>query len=440
MRVPVVMPQLGLTMTEGSVSTWLKKPGEPVARGEMLFVVSTDKADMEVESLIEGELAQIVVDLGKEVPVGTVIAYIERPGVEAEIVQAPAGAAETTQMVAEAPAAAHLLSDSSRTTERGEGPSASPRARRLAKDLGVDIARVKPSGASGRIVEEDVRQFAGSTRAAASPDAYQRPGAGDPAGAVDNLAQRIIADRIEPGCLGIYWLAQAGFVFKTPSGRIVYVDPYISDVVERLAGFKRMMACPIKAEEVVADLVVTTHEHPDHLDIDALSVIARNSRTHFAGPAECFKEFERMGIPNSRRHLLEEGRELTLAGIRVTGTFADHGELAPDALGVVLDLDGIKVYHTGDTAYRPAEFQAAIDMKPDVLIPCINGKFGNLNGEEAAMLTRDAGPRLAIASHFWMFVEHNGDPGEYLSKCAELAPGVRTIVMKPGERFLFRKS
>src|SRR5579862_1462947 len=88
MSVPVVMPQLGLTMTEGSVSEWLKKPGELVHKGDMLFIVSTDKADMEVESLDEGNLAQIVVQPGNVVPVGTVIAYLGRPG--EEVVTAPA--------------------------------------------------------------------------------------------------------------------------------------------------------------------------------------------------------------------------------------------------------------------------------------------------------------------------------------------------------------
>src|ERR1039458_10716664 len=80
MNLPVVMPQLGLTMTEGSVSEWLKKPGELVRKGEMLFVVSTDKADMEVESLDEGKLVQIVVEPGNVVPVGTVIAYLGGSG------------------------------------------------------------------------------------------------------------------------------------------------------------------------------------------------------------------------------------------------------------------------------------------------------------------------------------------------------------------------
>ncbi len=428
MLVPVVMPQLGLTMTEGSVSTWLKKIGEPVAKGEMLFVVSTDKADMEVESLLEGVFAQIVVETGKEVPVGTVIAYLERPGDAAEVSEAPeaaVGAAPPEGPASEAHDAAAGHVETLRPAVRREGPSASPRAKRLAKELGVDLALVKPSGASGRISEEDVQRYADANRSSADE--------------LGCLSERIIQDRIEPGCLGIYWLAQAGFVFKTPSGKIVYVDPYISDVVERLAGFKRMIPCPIKAEEVIADLVVTTHEHPDHLDFDALPVIARNARTHFAGPAPCMVEFEKMGIPAARRHLLEEGKDLSVAGVRVTGVFADHGELAPQALGVVLELEGIKVYHTGDTAYRPDGFKVALAMRPDVLIPCINGAYGNLNSEEAAVLTRDAAPRLAIASHFWMFVEHNGNPGEYLARCSELAPGVRTIVMRPGERILFRK-
>jgi L-ascorbate 6-phosphate lactonase len=256
---------------------------------------------------------------------------------------------------------------------------------------------------------------------------------------MENLARKIEEDRIEPGCLGIYWLAQAGFVFKSPIGKIAYVDPYLSELVERVAGFKRMMPCPVAAEEVVADLVVCTHEHPDHLDTDALPIIARNRRTHFAGPSECVKEFKKLGIPDDRCHLLEEGKEITVAGIRAVGVYADHGELAPDALGVVLDLEGITVYHTGDTAYRPEGLRAAVEMRPDVLIPCINGCFGNLNALEAAQLVRDARPQLAIASHFWMFVEHNGDPAVFLKNCAKLAPGIRAVVLKPGERCLFPK-
>ena len=141
-------------------------------------------------------------------------------------------------------------------------------------------------------------------------------------------------------------------------GQIVYIDPYLSDVVERVVGFKRMMTCPLQAEEVAADLIICTHEHLDHMDVDALPALAANPRAHFAGPIECMKEFEKQKIAAERCHLLEEGKSVTVGGITVHAVYADHGELAPDALGVVLDLDGVRVYHTGDTAYRPEQFQA----------------------------------------------------------------------------------
>ena len=254
------------------------------------------------------------------------------------------------------------------------------------------------------------------------------------------LAKAIDTDQVPPGCLAVYWLAQAGFVFKGPSGKVVYIDPYFSDVVERLFGFKRMMSCPISAQEVNADLIICTHEHLDHMDIDALPAVAENPRVRFAGPIECVKEFKKMGISPERSILLEEGKEIHLDGVRINVVFADHGELAPDAVGVVLEMDEVKVYHTGDTAYRPEEFAPAIEMQPNVLVPCINGRYGNLNAHEAALLTQSVNPQLAIASHFWMFVEHDGDPAGFLEDCAKLAPGVQALVMKPGERFMFHKA
>lgn len=254
-----------------------------------------------------------------------------------------------------------------------------------------------------------------------------------------SLAQRIALRKVNAGELAIYWLCQAGFAFKSNSNEVVYIDPYFSDVVERLIGFKRMMACPILAEEADANLIVCTHEHLDHMDTDALPVLARNPRTEFAGPIECIKEFTRLGIPANRCHLLDEGQSLTLGGVEITAVYADHGELAPDALGIVFNFGGIKVYHTGDTAYRPEEFAPAIRMRPDVLIPCINGRFGNMDAQEAALMTSLVNPQAVIPSHFWMFVEQNGEPGTFLDRCKQLAPETEAVLMKPGEELLFKR-
>src|SRR5581483_1672586 len=109
------------------------------------------------------------------------------------------------------------------------------------------------------------------------------------------LSETLRTRSVAPGQLALYWLCQAGFAFRTSYGQTVLIDPYFSDVVERLIGFRRMMSCPIAAEDVSSDLLVCTHEHLDHMDTDALPVIARNSPTHFAGPIECMKEFGKLG-------------------------------------------------------------------------------------------------------------------------------------------------
>jgi L-ascorbate 6-phosphate lactonase len=254
-----------------------------------------------------------------------------------------------------------------------------------------------------------------------------------------SLAERIAQHKVNAGELAIYWLCQAGFALKGSSNEVVYIDPYFSDVVERLIGFKRMMPCPVLAEEANANLIVCTHEHLDHMDTDALPVLAQNPRTQFAGPIECIKEFTKLGIAAGRCHLLEEGDSLAIGSIEINAVYADHGELAPDALGIVVNFGGIKVYHTGDTAYRPEEFAPAISMRPQVLIPCINGRFGNMDAQEAALLTSLVNPQAVIPSHFWMFVEQNGDPGVFLERCKELAPQTQAVLMKPGEELLFKK-
>ncbi|MDI7276909.1 MAG: MBL fold metallo-hydrolase, partial [Anaerolineae bacterium] len=257
---------------------------------------------------------------------------------------------------------------------------------------------------------------------------------------MDDLACRIRETAVPPGSLAIFWLAQAGFVHKTPAGAVAYVDPYLSDCVHRLLpehgyGFKRIMASPIAPEEVEADWVVSTHAHADHLDCDAVPVLARNPRIHFVGAPDCQAEYERLGLPRERFTIIRCGETLTLRDLALTGVPADHGHLAPEALGVVVTVGDIRVWHVGDSAYRPDLWQSVFDMGIDVIIPPINGAFGNLDGVEAARLARAAGARVVIPCHFWMFAEHGGDPAGFLRACKAHAPHVRPLLMTQGESF-----
>ena len=172
----------------------------------------------------------------------------------------------------------------------------------------------------------------------------------------------------------MWWLGQAGFVFKTPAGQIVYADPYLSDAVERLHGFKRLSLAPIAAEEVRADLLVMTHEHTDHLDPDSIPVIARgNSQCRFAGPIGCMEGLERAGVAPQRRILLEPGRAHDLGGVVVHAVAADHGDYSPSALTLLLDFAGVRVLLTGDTSLRLGLLRPLIDLRPIWSCPASTG-------------------------------------------------------------------
>jgi pyruvate dehydrogenase E2 component (dihydrolipoamide acetyltransferase) len=166
-------------MTEGSVVSWLKKKGDWVNKGEILFNVETDKAVMEVESMSSGYLTAVRVEPGKKVPVGTVIAILsDQPG-EPEPPETGAGAVSPgTPAVEAVPSAPAAISPQAATAARGPAAEAappgrftvSPRARRLARELEIDIEAVTPAHGV-RVVEEDVRRF--HALAAAKPAAQE---------------------------------------------------------------------------------------------------------------------------------------------------------------------------------------------------------------------------------------------------------------------------
>lgn len=261
---------------------------------------------------------------------------------------------------------------------------------------------------------------------------------------MESLAKKIQDTKVELGSIAVFWLAQAGFVFKTHTGKIIYTDPYLTDYTQRALpefglGFKRLMPKLIDVEEVEADYVISTHSHQDHLDLDALPILLKNERIHFIGSPDCRVYYEQIGVTKQRFTIFHEGEKINLGEFSLTGVYADHGELAPDALGLLLDFNGIRIWQVGDSAYRPEKWQDLFKVKIDILIPPINGAFGNLNGIEAARLSHDTGVKVVIPCHFWMFALHNGNPAEFLDACKEHAPEVEPMLMTPGELFVYKK-
>jgi pyruvate dehydrogenase E2 component (dihydrolipoamide acetyltransferase) len=168
MSIAVVMPQLGLTMEEGTVSGWLKKTGDRVKKDEPLFSVSTDKVEMDVESAAEGTLGEIVVAPGETVRVGTVVAYILGESVAPSPSASPDKGSEARSAGGKQSAAqsspARTIPEGGRTNLAERRRGASPRAKRLAKELGVELSDVHGSGPDGQITEQDVRAIRASVR------------------------------------------------------------------------------------------------------------------------------------------------------------------------------------------------------------------------------------------------------------------------------------
>jgi L-ascorbate 6-phosphate lactonase len=247
-----------------------------------------------------------------------------------------------------------------------------------------------------------------------------------------------IADTTVPqGCARIWWLGQAGFVFKSGGGTVIYLDPYLSDLVERLAGFRRLTPKLVEPEDVRADWIISSHEHEDHLDIDALPVIARHDPgCRFAGPRSCEEAYRDWGLASDRQLIIEPGDVYALGDVTVHTSRADHGELSPSALALLFDFGKVRVFFTGDTALSIDLLQPLIDLKPDVILPCINGAYGNMNAHEAAELVEKVRPQVVIPCHFWMFSQHHtmphNDPQSFIDRCGELCPDVKVELLTPG--------
>jgi pyruvate dehydrogenase E2 component (dihydrolipoamide acetyltransferase) len=171
MAISVVMPALEMAQETGKLVSWLKKEGERVRKGEPLLEVETDKAVLEVEAAEDGVLAGISGEVGTDIPVGQVIAWIVAPG------ESVPAAAKVPEVVAPTVASAAQTSASAAPAAAASSGQISPKARRMAKEAGIDLATVRGSGAGGEVLASDIQTLvdAKGSGAATAPPAAQQP-------------------------------------------------------------------------------------------------------------------------------------------------------------------------------------------------------------------------------------------------------------------------
>ena len=266
-RVDVVMPQMGESIAEGTLSRWLKKVGDTVKRDEPIFEISTDKVDAEIPAASGGVLAEILVQEGQTVPVSTVVARLETevgtaatapaPAPIAAPAAVPAAAAETAKPAAgPAPAAggsARPPAPSPAASRSGNGNSledrlrtkSSPLVRKIAAEHGVEISALQGSGVAGRVTKRDILQYIES---------------GPPAAASGAAGPR--ASMHAPG--GI-------------ESDGVSVEPWAGDVVEPMS----------KIRQITSDHMVMARRHAAHvtsffeIDLTRVSRLRQKMRAQF---------------------------------------------------------------------------------------------------------------------------------------------------------------
>ncbi|MDO4621435.1 MAG: MBL fold metallo-hydrolase [Eubacteriales bacterium] len=248
------------------------------------------------------------------------------------------------------------------------------------------------------------------------------------------LANDIASTWVNEGELAIFWLGQAGFLLKDSSGRQLVIDPYLSDYGERMRGFKRISPKLISPSDLKPDYYLISHHHFDHLDYDSVPIIASCKKTLFTAPASCVEELRKMGIREEQYIEVEPGSRLLLGDIIVDVVDADHGTMAPDAIGYIVEMGGHRIYFSCDTSYREDIFSVVKELHPDIAVVCINGQFGNMNAEEGAKAAAFVGADLAIPCHYWTFLEHCGcNPADFSKTMKKLDTDCKAVPMRHGE-------
>jgi len=291
MAVDIVMPQMGESIFEGTITKWLKKPGDKVERDEPLFEISTDKVDAEIPSPSAGVLKEIKVGEGQTVPIQTVVGVIDAAG-SSVAASAPAPAPAPAKSQAPAPARAPVSATPppaptpvsrppaapapvavasaptvSAPSSSGERIHTSPLVRRMAKEHGIDLSSVAGTGAGGRISKQDIEAViaAAGGAPAATPSVVSIPGARPV------LVPPVPAQAGAPGPSG----AQAHVALETAVPREkIYFGNY---EVQPMSAMRQRIA-----EHMVASKHVSPHVYSvDEIDMTKVAVLRAKAKEEF---------------------------------------------------------------------------------------------------------------------------------------------------------------
>lgn len=252
-----------------------------------------------------------------------------------------------------------------------------------------------------------------------------------------NFAEKIRC--AELGKTHLFSVGQAGFIIKSANGKLLGIDMYLSDCVERVeghVGYKRMLPKILEADELVFDCIVATHFHRDHFDVDSMKALMDNGKTKLFAAYDCRNDVDELNIDKNRVTFVKPGDVTVCGDFSIDFINCDHGMGAPQAVGVIAEVDGYRICETGDTSLRLDRKDEYLSKgKLNVLIAPVNGAYGNLNEQDCVMLSKALQPELTIPCHYGMFASHGGNVGIFHDMMHQ--EKLPYLIMTMGEKYTF---
>lgn len=253
---------------------------------------------------------------------------------------------------------------------------------------------------------------------------------------MNDFAIKVLTSKL--GQTHIFSVGQAGFIIKSKTGQLFGIDLYLSECVERLEqthGFKRLLPKILNPFELIFDCLVATHPHYDHFDVDSIPLLMSNDLTKLFASVNCREEVDRLKMEHTNITYVQPGQSFVCGDFKLRFINCDHGEGAPDAVGLILTVDNKNIFFAGDTRLRLDRLTEITEYgRIDLMIAPINGAYGNLNEDECAQLSHALNPKLTIPSHYGMFALHGGNPGLFFNIMSKNFPENEIFLMSLGEQ------
>ncbi len=252
---------------------------------------------------------------------------------------------------------------------------------------------------------------------------------------------------VPPRAMTLWWLGQSGFLIKSPQGKVITVDPYLTNSCKAIGdefGFDmdRMVSPPLAPHDLIdIDLYAMTHSHGDHLDPETLAGYrAAGGTGPYLVPAETVEKLKQSGVPTEQIIMTWPNKVHQVGDLTIRATFAIP--LGADDLthvGYIVAVEGgASVYITGDTAYHELLADGAAPHRPHILAAVINGAFRNMSPAEAARLARLLDVQLAIPCHYDLFPDNSLPPQLFRTNLKIEGIGERYCQLEQGVPFTYQ--